>query len=387
MNENKKNFTINELNKLSLPEAGKRAYYYDSKLNGLGIMIFPSGTKTFFVYKRVNGKPDKIKLGRFPDMSIEQARKAATSCLNDISQGIDPNKDKKKLRNEMLFSELFSKYLEEYAKKRKKSWHIDKGYYDNHLEILYKKKISSILKQDIEKLHHLIKERAGLYAANRTISLIQTVYNKAIDWGYEGLNPALRIKKFKENARDRFLKPDEISSFFEAINNEPNDVIKAFFYISLFTGARKSNVLSMQWKDLHLDSDPYWKIPETKNGEAHIVSLVPEAVDILKELKDNSDSKWVFPSPASKSGHLEEPKSAWKRILKRAGIEDLRIHDLRRTMASWQVRNGANSYIIGKTLGHKDKQATAVYARVSADTARESMEKAVKDMINIITKS
>jgi hypothetical protein len=93
MSGNKINFTINSLSKLPIPD-NKRDYYYDTKLNALGISVFPSSTKTFFVYKRVNGKPDRIKLGRFPDMSIEQARKAATECLYKISEGLDPNQDK-----------------------------------------------------------------------------------------------------------------------------------------------------------------------------------------------------------------------------------------------------------------------------------------------------
>ncbi len=382
MTSNRINFTVNNLDKLAASQDKKRAFYYDNKTQSLGITIFPSGKKTFFVYKRVNGRPDKIKLGRYPEMSIEQARKAATECLHKISEGHDPNKEKKSIKNEMLFSELFQKYLEDYAKKRKFSWYTDKGYYERHLQDLRSKKISQISKQDIEKVHYNIKEKAGLYAANRTISMIQTMYSKALDWGYEGSNPAARISKFKETARDRFLKPEEINRFFDAINSEPNKIIKSFFYILLFTGARKSNVLAMKWKDINLGEDAYWKIPKTKNGETHTVFLAPEAVKILSDLRRYSKGEWVFPSPTSKSGHLEEPKSAWKRILNKAGIEDLRIHDLRRTMASWQVRNGANSYIIGQTLGHKDKQATAVYARVSNDVNKESIEKAVQDMWN-----
>jgi integrase len=138
----------------------------------------------------------------------------------------------------------------------------------------------------------------------------------------------------------------------------------------------------MRWADIILGENPEWRITITKNGEVHIVALVPQAVTILKELKNAYNSEWVFPSKTSKSGHIEEPKQAWKRILKKANIKDLRIHDLRRTLASWQVRTGASSFIIGKTLGHKNQQATAIYARVSKDVARTSMEEAVNAMFN-----
>ena len=377
---NKIKFTIASISNLSNPEKGSRDYYYDEKTSGLGIMVFPSGTKTFFLYKRVEGKPDKIKLGRFPEMTIEQARKAAYENINHISKGLNPNKAKQNIRDESIFADLFQKYLEEYAKPRKISWKTDESYYRIYLNVLDKKKISIITRTDIEKLHNDIKLKAGLYAANRSLALLKTIFNKAIDWGFNGSNPASKIKKFAETSRDRAIQPHEIPKFFDSLNSEENIIIKAYFYISLLTGARRSNVVSMRWDQIILGEEPEWRIPITKNGEPQIVSLVPQAVEILKQLQENFNGEWVFPSKTSKSGHIEEPKSAWKRVLKRADINDLRIHDLRRTMASFQVRTGANSFTIGKTLGHKQQQATAVYARVSRDVTRDSMENAVNAM-------
>ena len=385
MSKNKIKLNIQTIKNLPTPTDGKRTYYYDNKVPGLGIMIFPSGTKTFFLYKRVDGKPDKIKLGRFPDMSPEQAINAAYKLMSEISEGANPNSDKKKFRSEMTFDKLFERYLNEYAKPHKASWSGDLHYYEKFLRKLDNKKISDITRNDIERLHNQVKELSGLYSANRMLALMSKIYNKAIDWGFEGANPALRIKKFKEQSRDRALQADEIGAFFKALNEEPNIIFKCYFYICLLTGARRSNVLAMRWDELSLGDPAEWKIPMTKNGEAHTVTLVPQAIEILNQLKGLFDSPWVFFSDASKSGHIEEPKTAWKRILTRAGITDLRIHDLRRTLASWQVRTGASSFVIGKTLGHKDKQATAIYARVSKDVAKESMENAVNEMFKYTT--
>ena len=280
----------------------------------------------------------------------------------------------------MTFGHLFNKYLEEHAKVRKKSWETDLGYYNRYLQTLISKKISNITRADIEKLHNNIKARGGLYAANRVLSLIKTIYNKAIDWGYNGNNPAARIRKFPEASRDRALQPDELNAFFESLNQENNIIFRAYFLICLLTGARRRNAQGMRWDQITFGQSPEWRIPVTKNGDVQIVSLVPQAVSILEELKTIHESEWVFPSLTSKSCHIEEPKGIWKRILQRANIKDLRIHDLRRTMASWQVRTGANSFVIGKTLGHKSQHATAIYARVSKDVARESMENAVNAM-------
>jgi len=375
-------FTLAILKALPNAKEGSRDYYYDKKTPGFGIMVFPSGTKTFFLYKRVNGKPDKMKLGRFPEITPELARQRAYKDIADINKGINPNKKKKELRDEATFSELFQRYFDEHAKIRKRSWISDLGSYNRYLKVMDNKKISTISRSDIEKLHNSIKNKAGLYAANRSLSLLKIMFNKAAHWGFNGSNPAINIKKFPEVARDRALQPDEIGRFFEALNSETDLIFKGYFYISLLTGARRSNVLSMRWEDITFGETPEWRIPSTKNGEMHIVALVPQVIEILSELKKAYSSEFVFPSKTSKSGHLEEPKKAWKRILDKAGIKDLRIHDLRRTLASWQVRTGASSFIIGKTLGHKNQQATAIYARVSKDVARNSMEDAVNAMLS-----
>jgi integrase len=158
-----------------------------------------------------------------------------------------------------------------------------------------------------------------------------------------------------------------------------NATFKDFFYICLLTGARRGNVLSMKWEDVNLERRT-WTVADTKNGESQTIVLPHEAIEILEKRALLSKKEWVFPSPASASGHIEEPKKAWKRILKEANISNLRIHDLRRTLGSWQAATGANSYIIGKSLGHKTHQATAIYARLNLDPVRESVSKATEAM-------
>ncbi len=385
MSKNKINLNVSNIKKLPIPTDGKRIYYYDNKVPGLGLMVFPTGTKTFFLYKRVDGKPDKIKLGRFPDMHPEQAYSAAYKLMNEISNGVNPNKQKKNIRAEITFEELFAKYLDEHAKVRKISWKDDLGYYNRYLSILNNKKISDIQMQDVERLHNKIKDSNGLYAANHTFALLSKIYNKAIDWGWEGLNPCRGIKKFKEKSRERFIQGDEIARFFESLNNEPNETLRDFFYICLLTGARRRNVQSMSWHDINFNRNE-WLIKETKNGEPQTIPLIPQAITILKERHNNKISDWVFPSLSSKSGHIEEPKKVWKNLLERAEIKDLRIHDLRRTLGSWQAATGANSYIIGKSLGHKTQQATAIYARLNMDPVRESVSRAADAMFAAVIK-
>jgi len=138
----------------------------------------------------------------------------------------------------------------------------------------------------------------------------------------------------------------------------------------------------MRWQDIDLN-EAIWRIPKTKNGDALNVPLTPESLTILEARKKQKivNAIWVFPGDG-KTGHLVEPKKAWAAILQNAGIEELRIHDLRRTLGSWQARQGTSTAIIGKSLGHRSQQATAIYARLDIDPVRQSMEQATAGMID-----
>jgi integrase len=194
---------------------------------------------------------------------------------------------------------------------------------------------------------------------------------------YKGANPAHGIKKFPETKRDRFLQSDELPAFFKALAEEPNDTLRDYFLLSLLTGARRSNVQEMEWQQINFNRAE-WRIPTTKNGEPQTVTLSAEALEILRNRQD-CNPIWVFPGTGA-TGHLVEPKKAWRRVLDRAGIDNLRIHDLRRTLGSWQAKTGASLAIVGKSLNHKSPSTTAIYARLDLDPVRESVDRATGAM-------
>jgi integrase len=136
----------------------------------------------------------------------------------------------------------------------------------------------------------------------------------------------------------------------------------------------------MRWEAISFDRGE-WRIPETKNGTPHVITLSPEALAILATRKPAEATGYVLPGPPGKTGHLEEPRKGWERILARAGIEDLRIHDLRRTLGSWQAKIGASLSIIGRSLNHKSPNTTAIYARLDLDPVRESVARATNAML------
>jgi integrase len=376
------NFTKTAIRGLKAPEKGI-LYYRDTREKGLSLYITANKVITFFIRKRIGGKDERVIIGNFPEMSVENARKKARIIKGYVAGGINPNEEKRKLKQEITFGELFTEFMERYSKKQKRTWKEDERDIRRFLYNWFSRKISIITKREIQLLHDQTKDNNGLYQANRLLERIRALYNKAIEWGWNGANPTTGIKKFKEKKRDRFIKPDELPLFFQAVNDETNQIAKDYIWLLLLTGARKNNVLAMRWKEIDWQSKE-WRIPETKNGEPVTLPLIKKAIEILENRKQTSESQWVFPSENSRSGHFTDPKKAWQRILKRANIEDLRIHDIRRTMGSYQAITGSSLAIIGKSLGHKSQEATAIYARLYNDPVRASMEKTTQAMLEAI---
>ncbi len=364
----KVNFTKQFLTSCKPPEKGKTTFH-DTHEKGLAAYITSNGVITFFVRKRINGRDERIHLGRFPELSIEGARRKALSAKADVANGIDPGEEKKKLKQEITFGAMFHEFMERYSKKFKKSWIYDEREVNRFMTPYFHRKASQITKIEMQELHEKIGDESGFYQANRLLERVRAIFNKAIEWGWNGTNPTLGIKKFKEKSRQRFLRKDEMPRFFKSLAEETNEAARDFILMALLTGARKTNVLEMQWDEVNF-AICEWHIKETKNGESHIIPLTPPAIAILKERKRGATSTYVFPGNGV-NGHLADPKKTWGRVLKRAGIEDLRIHDLRRTLGSWMGAVGATTAIIGKTLAHKSVEATRVYERIDIDPVRE----------------
>jgi integrase len=250
-----------------------------------------------------------------------------------------------------------------------------------HLASWKLRKISSLRKVDVVTLHAKIGRTRGQYAANRVVELLCSMFNKAGEWGWEGENPAEEVKAFQERKRERFMDGDELRAFFQSLAQESNETIRDYILVSLLTGARRSNVQGMRWQEINWERG-VWAIPaeNAKGNEIINLPLSPNAMQVLEKRKGARAGEWVFPGPG-KTGHLVEPKTAWKRILQRAGLSDLRLHDLRRTLGSWQAATGASLPIIGKSLGHKSLAATQIYARLNLDPVRASVNKATDAML------
>lgn len=362
---------------IDVPSAGRR-YVYDSKVAGLCLCLTAAGTRTFYLYRKIDGRPERQRLGRFPEMTVEQARAAAVAINARIVLGENPRADQRVRREEPTVGDLCTHWIER-AKTRKRTWREDQRLIGKFLGEWQTRRLGSVTRDDVERLHDRVGKAHGQYQANRLLSLIRAMFNQVARIGFTGPNVASRVERFAEQSRDRFLQPDELPRFFVALREEPAK-FRDYFLTALFTGARRSNLLTMRWADIDLGSG-WWRIPMTKSGEPVLVPLVEPVVQVLRSrLETRNGSEWVFPG-SSESGHIEDPTYAWRRVLARAGIEDLRMHDLRRSFGSWQAITGASLPIIGKSLGHRQISTTAIYARLTLEPVRTAGETAVAAML------
>jgi integrase len=376
-------FTEKRVKGLALPPAGaKQVYYRDAQTRGFQVAVYPTGAKTFILYRKVQGRPERILIGKWPDLSVEKARNTADQMNGAIAQGKNPAEERRQTRLEGSFENLWNRYLELHAKpyKQPRSVAEDEANYRRYLSDWATRRLSSIHRRDVEKLHADLAEKSGVYAANRVLALLSTVFNKATEWGWNGANPCKGVKKFREESRERFLTQDEMPKFLKALAEEPSQDFRDFILTALLTGARRGNVLAMRWDEIDFPS-AVWRIPRTKGNKPQSIPLAPRALDILEARRETVSGEWVFPSAIVKGAHVLEFRKSWRGLLTRAEIGNLRLHDVRRTLGSWLSKSGAALPIIKAALGHADIATTAIYARGEDAEVRKAMELTAQKML------
>ena len=379
-------FTVNRITDYECPAGESRVWLRDERHPDLRLQVTRNGAKTFYIYKKLHGKPVRIQIGPFPTVSIDDARKKAKELIGDMVKGNDPRAAKREARHGLTFGDMKNDYIEMYAKPRKKSWEEDERQFKTYLSSWNSRLLSEIKREHVATLHAKIGRENGHYVANRVLALLSMLFTFADrQRGWKGSNPCKGVQRFKEEERERFLQPNELPKFFESVNAEPSQNIRDFIFVALLTGARKMNVMMMRWENIDLDA-AIWTIPkdESKSDKSMTLPLVPAVVEILRSRQGNG-SEYVFPGRHGR-GHLKDPMGAWRNILKRAGIENLRIHDLRRTFGSFQAGAGISLPLIGKSLGHSSPEATAIYSRLHLDPVRAAVGIATDAILNAAAK-
>lgn len=388
----------------ALTPGHKRLVYHDTTSRGLRLCVEPHGRKYYCWCRKVKGKSEWKNIGNFPEVTVENARQKADEYNGksarwkaDEFQGEDPFERRRDITFKLALEDYADRHLANSAKNPTVSVKGAKWQHKKYLSSWSNRQLGHIRKRDVLNRHKELRDKNGLFTANRAVQLARAVFNWArdhMDW--KGENPAANVKLFAErpHQRARFLRDDEAKEFIAALEKEPSRDLQHFIVMAIFTQARKMDILSARWRDVSFEPAA-WTIPNPKSKESYVVPLLPEVVTILKERQETAKTKaakaledgkkpisteWVFPSHG-KTGHLTGFKHTWPEFLKRAKMTDFRIHDLRRTLASWQANLGTSLHIIGKGLGHKSPAATTIYARLQVDSVRESMERAAKALL------
>lgn len=364
-----------DIDALPIPK-DKPVIYWDTVKPRFGLRITPAGVRTFVLdYTTKNGRQRRMTLGRFGEITAEQAREMAGDRLAEIRKGSDPLAEHEAARGAATFKALAEEYIR-YRCAEKKSGPEDARIIRRELLPHWGRKLAAdIRRRDVMNLTDEIKERGAGIMANRTLSVIRRLYNFGIDRELVEINPASRVKPpAKEKTRDRVLDNEEIKTLWSKIEKLPGDpATRLALRLILVTAQRPGEVASLAWEDI--DTEGVWTIPaeKSKNGLAHRVPLSPFALELLHTLPHGNKGP-VFPSPTDPRRPIT--RAALARLLNRGRkvlkMERFSPHDLRRTAASKMAEMGVSRFVLSRVLNHVDTGITAVYDRHGYDAEKRA---------------
>ncbi len=383
-------FSVPWLRALRPPERGQIDYFDTNKIGdgvSFGLRVSAGGTRTWFLLYRNGGRLQRIKVGRYPDLGLADARARARNHLAALLAGEDPAEARRAARAAARFSVLASDYLEHYARARKKTWWRDQQMLERDVLPRWgRRRAADITRRDVRKLAEAIAGRGAPVLANRTVSLVRRIFNFALERDAEDprqrlyfldSNPAARIGRLTpERARDRVLSATEIGRVWEALGETArlSEPVVLVMKLILVTAQRCGEVAGMRCEELDL-AGAWWTLPaeRSKNGLAHRVPLSPLAVELLEDaLARTARGGFLFASPrgdapiqATSVSHAVHRHTCF-------GLERWTPHDLRRTAATHMAALGVSRQVLAHLLNHAESGVTAIYDRSSHDLEKRA---------------
>jgi integrase len=355
----------------ALRAADRPALLWDDELPGFGVRALPSGVKSCFLqYRTVDGRLRWLTLGRHGPMTPDQARRRALQEKAAVGRGADPSGERLARRREPTVADVAERYLAEHvARHNRASTAAEmRRLVDKRIKpALGGTRIGALSRSAIKAWHQAM---AGTpYEANRALACLSKMLSLAAgDWELRPDNPCIGIKRFPERARERFLSAAELAALGEALaRHDGSPFVTAAIKLLVFTGARRSEILGLQWQWIDFARGEA-RLPDSKTG-AKTVHLPPPALEVLAALPRIEGNPHVIAGgkPGAPLANLEGP---WRAIRKMAGLDDVRLHDLRHAFASIAASSGMGLPIIGKMLGHTQAQTTARYAHLASDPVK-----------------
>ena len=355
-------------------------FVWDYELRGFGVRVKPSGRRSYLIQYRNSGNVSRrMTIGPHGVFTVEAARTRARELLHAARSGADPAAERDKVRTAPSVADFAERYMAEHAmvKKKPRSVRSDEALLRLHiLPALGTKKVAAISRADVTTLHHDMRDRPG--AANRAIALLSKMMSLAEKWGMrpDGTNPCRHVERYPERRMERFLDNDELARLGMVLTEAQRTQTElpsaiAAIRLLLFTGCRSGEILSLQWE--HVDfKRGCLRLPDSKTGNK-IVYLSAPALETLSGIKHQDGSSWVIAGalPGKPLVNLRKP---WHRIRAKAGLPDVRIHDLRHSFASIGAAGGLSLPIIGALLGHTQPATTQRYAHLIGDPLKQAAD-------------
>ena len=360
--------------------------HWDTEVSGFGIRVRVSGSKVYVLKFRAHGRQRWITIGKHGSpWTPEEARLEAKRILGKLHQGADPASARDHRKAAPTMTDLIEKFKREHIATRIKA--STAAEYTRILDKEVEPELGFMLAMEVNashvaKLHHDMRDTPR--KANFTLAVLSKMFNLAELWGFreQRTNPCDHLQRYKENHRERYLQHEEIHALEVALAQAENDGTATLFAIAairllLFTGARLSEILTLRWENVDLE-EGLLRLPDSKTG-AKVILISKPAQEVLRSLPKVEGNPFVIVGEVEES-HLVNLQKAWRRIRGRAGLSEVRLHDLRHTFASLAVNAGTSLPMIGALLGHKQANTTQRYAHLALDALRKQNEKVGKLM-------